>query len=166
MNDQQRNTLLALGIALGLISIPLTWFTAKAVQVEGRWQVLFQAVEAALEEVSPELEEANEVQVTGWEGRIDVPISTPLWVIVCIALGAGVLQLMRSSDMFDVPAPIVWLAALVACAWIGGTFIYVLKTQAAELGVGAFLGLASGVIPLLCLVVPKSKAENASTSGT
>ncbi len=166
MNDQQRNTLLALGIAVGLISIPLTWFTAKAVQIEGRFQGLAQTVESVLEEINPEIEEANKVHINGWEGQIGFPITTPLWVIICVAIGAGALQLMRSSEMFDVPLPIVWLAALAACAWIGGTFVYVLSTQVAELGVGAFLGLASGCIPLLCLVVPSKKEEASPMSGT
>lgn len=166
LNDQQRNTLLALGIAVGMISIPLTWFTAKAIQVEGRMQVFFmQTVESMLEQVDPDLEEVNQVEINAWEGQIEFPFKTPLWIIVCIAIGAGVLQLMRSSEMFEVPLTIVWLAALTACAWIGGTFLYVLSTKVAELGVGAFLGLASGCIPLLCLVVPPAKAEASPTHG-
>lgn len=151
--DQYRNTLLALGIALGLVSIPLTWLVADAVRVEGLAEIAVSAFETAVGE------EVNTVEVTGRDGTVNYPITAPLWLLVCIAVGAGVLQLMRGSEMFAVPLVIAWIVALAGCAWIAGTIIHVLRNDTAEVAAGAWLGLASSVIPVVCLLIPSPKRE-------
>lgn len=153
MPDQYRNTLLALGIALGLVSIPLTWFVAEAVQEDGFLRFAVDALELAVGE------EVNTVEVTGRDGQVDYPVTAPLWVLVCIAIAAGVLQLMRNSELFAVPHVIAWIVSIAGCAWIAGTIVTVIRENTAEVAIGAWLGLASAVIPVMCLLIPTAESE-------
>ncbi len=150
MTQPQKNTALAFAIVAALISLPLTWMTIRATpQIQGGLGDLGELFGAMLGEMT--------VNVTGLSGHLTFPFKTPIWLIVAVAIAANVLQLMRNSKVFAIPRFAEWVAALVAIAWIGLAVTLALFSGKATIGVGSLLGLASAVIPILCLAIPSSK---------
>lgn len=150
MNPKQKNTLLAAGIVSGLISLPMTWMTIRnaPMQIEGGFGNLF---DSAFQGMT--------FDVTGLNGHVTLLFKTPLWFVVAVAVGANVLQLMRSSDAFAIPRIALWIIAVVAAIWITIPIMMALSSGRATLGIGWFLGLCCAAAPLLCLVVPDTKVE-------
>ncbi|HIN96036.1 MAG TPA: hypothetical protein EYN03_10370, partial [Planctomycetes bacterium] len=152
MTQPQKNTALVFAIVAGLVSLPMTWMTLQGAEIQGGLGEIFNS---ALGEIS--------LVVTGLNGSITFLFKTPIWFIVVIAIAASVLQLMQDSETFSIPRPAQWATAIVALAWIGLAIVMALFSGKATLGMGALLGLFSGVVPVVCLAIA-SPDEQAARS--
>ena len=150
MTQPQKNTTLALGIVAGLLSLPLPWMTLRGATMQGNIGDMFNAQFGEMT-----------IDVTGLNGHVTILFKTPLWFIVGVAITANVLQLMRNSKSFAIPRSAEWLAAIVAVVWIVLAILVALFSGKATPGIGSLLGLASAVIPVVCLTV-----SSPSTPGT
>lgn len=118
MNAKQKNSLLAAAIVAGLLSLPMNWLTIRGAQVEGGFGMFFPG--------------NLTVDVTGLSGYVTFLFKTPLWFIVCVAISAGVLQLMRYTQAFAVPKFAEWAVAVVGLVWITVPCPYWSFSQAAR----------------------------------
>ena len=101
--------------------------------------------------------------MTGLNGKLTLLVETPLWFVVGVAVVAGVLQLMRYSQMFAIPKFAEWATAIVGAAWTGIPMIMMLFSGQVTVGIGWPLGMLCAAVPLLCLIVPtrgSKQAEN------
>lgn len=151
MNAKQKNTLLAVGIVSGLLSLPMTWMTIynAEVQVGGG---LGNAFNTAFQNMI--------FNVTGLNGQVTVFFTAPLWFVVGVAIAANVMQMMRSSGAFAIPKIALWVFAVVAAVWITIPMLLVLSSGKATLGIGWFLGVFCAAAPLICVSVPDTVAAN------
>jgi uncharacterized paraquat-inducible protein A len=154
MNSKQKNTALVASTVSGLFSLPLTWMTIPnaPLQVGGVVGDFFNSVFQGLS-----------VEVTGLNGYVTVFIKTPLWFVVCIAIGASLLQLIRHSTVFAIPRLALWGTAMVAVIWTSIPVGLILITGKASVGVGWLLGIFCALVPLVCLILPVRDA-NAATN--
>ena len=148
MTQPQKNTVLVFAIVAGLASLPLTWMTIRAAQFEGGVGGILNAALGGMT-----------LDVTGLNGHVTFLVETPIWLIVAVAIGANVLQLMRHSAMFAIPAWAEWLTALVATAWVSVAVFIAWFSDQATLGVGTLLGLFCAMAPLLCLAISTPAQE-------
>ena len=148
MTQPQKNTALVIAIVAGLVSLPLAWMTIHGARMEGGLGDMFNS---ALGEMT--------ITLTGLNGHVTLFFQTPLWFIIGIAIASSVLQLMGSSEMFAIPRIVEWMTAIVAVVWIGLTIVLALSSGKATLGVGALVGFAAAVIPLLCLTFPSTDQQ-------
>ena len=152
MTPPQRNTLLAVGIVCGLLALPTTWLT-----IDGG-EISFEGPGGNSLELDFGLPGMN-LAVTGLNGFVDLPVRTPLWLIISVAIGAGVLQLLRGTGQFALPPALLWITAGFVALWVLAVLIMALSNGKASLGIGALLGLASAVIPLVSLCVATAGAK-------
>ena len=143
MTQPQKNTALAFASVAGLISLPLTWMNIRGATIQGGFGDMFNSAFVPIT-----------IDVTGLNGHVTFLFETPLWLIIGVAIAASLLQLMRNSKMFAIPRFAEWLTAIVAVAWISLAVIVALFSGTASLGIGCLFGLASAVIPVICLAVP------------
>lgn len=144
MNDQTRTSLLVVGIIAGALSIPMTWFTIHNAQMNGPFPGM-------------SFPGGMSFDVTGLNGSITFLFKIPIWFLSLAAVGANVLQLLRNNAAFPVSKVVDGILAGVACVWIA---IGVLTSlSGASLGIGAILGLAAAVIPLVTLFIGNSEKK-------
>lgn len=107
------------------------------------------------------------LNVTGLNGHLTFLVKTPIWFIVCVAIAANILQLMSGSPSFAIPKIAQWATAIVATLWIALAVLLAIGSGKATLGIGALLGLASAVIPVVCLfLTPRSSQMLGSNEET
>jgi len=152
MERKTRVTLLVVGIAAGLLSIPMTWFSIQNAQLN-------------LPFPGASLPSGMSFDVTGINGSITALIKIPIWMLSLSAVSAGVLQLLRKDETFPVSKILDGTLAGIACVWIAiGILTSMVK---ASLGLGAILGLTAAVIPLVCMWVGETPpAKNLSDMPT
>jgi hypothetical protein len=146
MNTRQRNTALVAAIAAGLASLPLTWMTIQNVSFQGGLGYSFNFLFGSMN-----------LDVTALNGHVTLLVKTPLWFVVCIAIGASVVQLMKNSRSFEIPNMVEWIVAIVANIWTIVPMGMVVLSGKAGLGIGALLGLSCALTPLVCLVMTDNK---------
>jgi hypothetical protein len=151
MTQPQKNTALAFAILAGLISLPLTWMTIHNAKLESGFGDL-----SAFAGIT--------VEVTGLNYQVTFPLKTPFWCIIGVAIAASLLQLMRNSKMFAIPRFAEWLTAIVAVAWISLIIIVTWFSGEVSLGIGSLFGLASAVIPVVCLAIPASRKQTVDSN--
>lgn len=150
MTQPQKNTSLALAIALGLISLPLTWMTIRGATFQGGpADVLNLAFREMIETV----------EITALDGYVTLLFKAPIWSIVCVSILASVLQLMRSSEVFAIPRLAEWATSFAGLAWMSLAVVCVVSSGKASLSIGCLLGLTAAVIPVVCLAVPLSPSN-------
>ena len=157
MNPRQRNSLLAAGIAAGVVSLPMTWMTIRnaEMQIEGGFGDMFNS---AFQDMT--------INVTGLNGTLTFLFSTPLWFVIGFATAANVLQLMRSSELFAIPSFVLWLFAIVSLVWITIPILSALTSGKVTLGLGWFLGLFCAGAALASLLVPGDVESNERPSAS
>lgn len=148
MKQQHKNSLLALAIGCGLLSLPMTWMTIRGAQIQGGFGELFNSAFGGMT-----------IDVTGLNGHITFLVKTPIWFIVLLAIAASVLQLVKESKMFAIPRAGAWGVACLAVVWVGIAIVMALSSGKASLGIGALLGLTSAAIPMAMLLVPTPTPE-------
>jgi hypothetical protein len=143
MNAKQKNTLLIVAIVSGIISLPLPWMSIH--------NAMFQTpLGGSLTFPLPLL---TQVDVTGLNGKVTFLITSPIWLVVCIAMAASALQFMRQSRMFEIPNFVVWGAAIFALICTSAPVLAALFSGNASLGIGWLFGLFCAAAPLACLVL-------------
>ncbi|WP_339748157.1 hypothetical protein [uncultured Rubinisphaera sp.] len=152
MTQPQKNTALAAAIVAALLSLPLTWMTIQNAEIQGGFGNMFNYLGGMT------------INVTGLNGNVTFLFKTPIWFIVCIAIGASVLQLMAGSKSFAIPRFAQWATAIIATTWIGLAVIIAISSDKATLGIGALLGLLSAIIPMVCLFMSTSASETLSSA--
>ncbi len=105
MDDKQRNTLLAVGVASGLLSLPMPWLVFRIPGAFGG---------GPLVDVADDLY-AN---VTGLNGTALLLISVPIWFVMVFAILANLLQFKCFSEMIVIPRAVLWAFAIFSEAWI------------------------------------------------
>ena len=91
ITERKKNTMLAIAMLAGLLSLPAPWMTIHNATAMGM-----------------------NVDITGFSGYFTWPIKFPFWVAVTIAIVASGLQLMRNSKIFYIPRAAEWTAVLIA----------------------------------------------------
>ncbi len=145
MTRPQQNTALSAAIVCGLLSVPLTWMTIRNPELPGGFGGMFPAAFSGMS-----------IDVTGLNGSITVLFKTPIWFVMCVAIAASALQLLSQSGTFAIPRIAQWSIAVLALIWVGVAILTGLASSKATLGIGALLGLASAVIPVVCLFLTRS----------
>jgi hypothetical protein len=151
MKQQHKNSLLALAVVAGLLSVPMTWMTIRGVRMPGDLGDFFNSV---LNEVA--------VEVTGLNGHFTLFIRTPIWFVVLVAIAASVVQFMRQSSTFAIPQAVEWGTAVLAVAWIVPALAIALYAGKASIGMGAILGLLSAATPIAMLCLPTAVVADRS----
>jgi hypothetical protein len=149
MNSKTKNTILAAGIVSGLASLPLTWMTIHNASMN---------VEGGLGELFNSAFQGMTFDVTALNGHVTLLIKTPLWFVVAVAIAANVIQLMRHSNAFAIPKIALWIAAVMAAAWIAIPVLVALSSGKVTLGIGFLLGLLCAAAPLVCLIADDGRA--------
>ncbi len=139
MTQPQKNTALVCGIVAAVLSLPLTWITIRNAQVQGGFGTMFNPFGGMT------------FNITGLNGHLTFFVKTPIWFIVSVAIAANILQLMSGSPSFAIPDIAQWGTAIVATLWLVLPVLTTIGSGKATLGIGALLGLASAVIPVVCL---------------
>jgi hypothetical protein len=152
MNAKQKNSLLAVGLIAGLLSLPTTWLTIHNAQIGGDFGKLFGSTFNGMS-----------VPVTGLNGKLALLVEAPLWFVVGVAVVAGVLQLMRHSQTFAIPKVAEWATAVVGVVWTSIPIIVVLFSGQVSPGVGWPLGMFCAAAPLVCLIVPTHDSKQAES---
>jgi hypothetical protein len=146
MDVKQKNSLLAVGIVVGLLSLPTTWLTIHDATIgspfPGEMGKQFGSITLGT------------LPVSGLAGSVTFPVEAPLWFLVGLAIFAGVLQLMQHSPIFAIPKFVEWAAAIAGIVWMCVPMVVTLFSGQATLGIGCLLGLCCAAMPLVCLVVP------------
>jgi len=153
MTQPQKNTVLAFAIVAGVISLPLPWMTITEATIQGGFGNMLNSPFGRLT-----------IDVTGLNGHVTFLFKMPIWFIVGIAIAASVLQLMHNSKMFAIPRFAEWLTSIVAVTWVAFAIIIALLSGKATLGIGSLLGLASAVIPVVCLAIPATQTQAMDSS--
>ena len=83
MKQQHKNSLLALAIFCGLLSLPMTWLTIRDAQIQSGFGEMFNSAFGGIT-----------IDVTGLNGHLTFLVKTPIWFIVLLAIAASSLQLM------------------------------------------------------------------------
>ena len=83
-----------------------------------------------------------------------------LWFVVGVAIAANALQLMRSSNAFEISKAALWIVAIVAAVWMTIPLFVALFSGKATLGIGCLLGLCCAATALLCLSVTDAEVVN------
>ena len=155
MTQSQKNTALAIAIVAGLISLPLTWMTIRGATIQGGLGEMFNSMLGGMT-----------IDVTGLNGHVTFLFKTPIWFIVGVAIAASVLQLMHNFEMFAISRIVEWLTSIVAVAWVLIAIIIALFSGQASLGIGSLLGLASSVIPVVCLAIPTPRKQESDSNNS
>lgn len=153
MNAKQRNTLLVSGIVSSLLSLPLTWMTISGVELQGPF----------LDQLSGSFAGFS-FDVTGLNGFVTLLFNVPIWLVVCIAIAASALQLMRASNNFAVSTTVIWVTAIAGVVWAVIPVGISLSSGKATLGVGTLFGWFGAIAPFISLMrlQPESSALHAS----
>lgn len=157
MKQPHKNSLLALAIVSGLLSLPTTWMTIHGAQFQGGFGNMR---DPAFGEMFNPVFGQMKIDVTGLNGHFTFLVETPIWFITLVAIAASIVQLMRGSKIFAIPAAVEWSIACVAVGWVGLAIITALFSGKASLGIGSILGLFSAATPLAVLFVPSAATEN------
>lgn len=150
MTQPQKNTLRAIAIVAGLLSLPLTWMTLTGATMRGPFGESMGAPFGGMT-----------INVTGLNGSLTFLVKTPIWFVIGLAIAANALQLMRNTKVFAVPPVAEWVSAVVALVWVSMAILIALGSEKAGLGIGALVGLVCAAIPVVCLVI-KSPPESAN----
>jgi len=153
VKQQHKNSLLALAIVAGLLSLPMTWMTIRGAQIQGGFGEMFNSALGGMT-----------FDVTGLNGHLTFLVKTPIWFIILVAIAASVVQLMRGSKTFAIPSAVEWGLACVAVAWVGFAFVVPLFSDQASFGMGALLGLFAAATPLAMLCLPTAEVEDRSAN--
>jgi hypothetical protein len=153
MKQQYKNSLLALAIVVGLLSLPMTWMTIRGAQIQGGFGEMFNSVFGNMT-----------FDVTGLSGHVTFLVETPIWFIILVTIAASVVQLMRGSKTFAIPSVVEWGLACVAVAWVGLALVLALFSDQVSLGMGALLGLFAAATPFVMLCLPTAAADDRSAN--
>jgi hypothetical protein len=153
VKQQHKNSLLALAIVAGLLSLPMTWMTIRGAQILGGFGEMFNFAFDGMT-----------IDVTGLNGHLTFLVKTPIWFIILVAIAASVVQLMRGSKTFAIPSAVEWGIACVAVAWVGLALVIALFSGKASLGIGALLGLFAAATPFAMLCLPSAAADDRSAN--
>jgi len=138
-----------LSLALLGLCLPLTWFTLSDVAVQT--PDLFGGSEGfpGASTFSGMFPSSLTIDVTAWNGTMDIFVELPIWVVVAIGGLGTLLALLRSLRRFDVP-PVLILAILTfALAHVGMSLYAVAASGNADFGAGLFVAAVA-----LLLAVP------------
>ncbi len=152
MNTKQRNTFLASAIASGLFSLPATWMHFR--NFESRVGAIGEQRSTVLRGVSH--------SVTGVDGDVSFLFTVPIWVVVCIAIGASLLHFMRESDRFAVSMWAIWATGSFAIAWMVVPLAVSLTPDHTILGIGTLLGIYCAAVPLICAILSRRDPMNST----
>ncbi len=147
MNSKQKNSVLVAGILAGVISLPLPWMSISN-----------PVLQSPLGGSIP-LPIFGQVQVTGFNGSVTFLVTSPIWLVIALAIGASVAQFMRQSKMFEIPTFVVWAIAILALTLTIVPLIGALTSGQASPGIGWLLGLFCAAAPVICLAT-RTSAEN------
>lgn len=145
MDIRQKNTLLVTAILAGLVSLPLTWMTIHNPQLQ---------LGGGMNGLTEMFGTPISFDVTGLNGHVTMLIKAPLWFVVCVAMGASVLQLMQNSKVFAVPTIVAMFAAVIGMVWTAAPIVPALVTGKGTPGIGWLLAMYCAAVPLACLAVP------------
>lgn len=157
MDIRQKNTLLVTAILAGLMSLPLTWMTIHNAQFQ------FGGMNGLNQMFGNELP-AMSFDVTGLNGHVTMLIKAPLWFVVCVAIGAGVLQLIQHSRMFAVPMFAARGAAVIGLVWTMVPIVPAMLTGKGTPGIGWLLAMYCAAVPVVCLAVPSHPVKDAANN--
>jgi hypothetical protein len=143
MNAKQKNTMLIAAIVSGIISLPLPWMSIH--------NAVFQNPFGG--SLTLPLPLPTQIDLTGINGKVTFLITSPIWLVVCIAMAGSALQFMRQSKMFEIPNFVVWGAAIFALIWSSVPVLVALFSGNASLGIGWLFGLFCAAAPLACLML-------------
>lgn len=152
MNTKQRNTFLASAIAAGLFSLPATWMQFR--NFETRVGAIGERRKAVLHGASHD--------VTGLDGDVSFLFPVPIWVVVCVAIGASLLHFMRESDHFAVSRWAIWATGSFAIVWMVIPLAVSLSPDHTILGIGTLLGIYSAIVPLICAIPSRREPTNST----
>jgi len=153
MDARLKNSTRVAAIISGLMSLSMPWMTIHNAQLrfgDGQGDV-FSSAPSGLS-----------LTVTALNGYVTFLAKTPLWFIVCAAVGANVAQFMANSRYFAIPRPMEWAIAVLACFLIVLLAVVAIGTGQATLGIGWCLGLFCAAVPILCLARPTSGGSEAT----
>jgi len=142
MTQPQKNTLRAIAIVAGLLSLPLTWMTLTGATMRGPFGNSMGSPFGGMT-----------INVTGLNGSLTFLVKTPIWLVIGMAIAANALQLMRNTKVFAVPPVAEWGTAVVALVWVSMAILIALGSEKAGLGIGALVGLVCAAVPVVCLVI-------------
>ena len=145
MTGPQKNTLLASAVLAGLISLPMTWMTFSNASISS--PVLNMPNGAEISFNMPSLQ----LNANGLNGSVRLLFQTPFWFVMATAILAALLQLARSTELFEVPKWAAWVAAGLATAWISVTWLTGLFSSKASVGIGLLPATYAAVVPLVTL---------------
>lgn len=154
MTQPQKNTLRAIAIVVGLLSLPMTWMTLTGGTMRSPFGETLGFPVGGMT-----------INVTGLNGSITFLVKTPVWFVVGVAILANALQMMKNTKVFAVPAAAEWVTAILAVGWVTVAILVGIGSEKASLGIGAVLGLVCAAIPLVCLLVKSPPEEVAVVEG-
>jgi hypothetical protein len=155
MTQPQKNTVRAIAIVCGLLSLPMTWMTVTGATMQGPFG---QSLGSPFGGMT--------INVTGINGSLTFLVKTPIWFIVGVAIAANALQLMRNTKVFAVPPVAEWVTAIGGVGWVVIAILSAVGSAKATLGIGAILGLVCAGGALLCLVIKSPPVEQSSDPGS
>jgi hypothetical protein len=154
MNPKKQNSLLLAAIVSGLIALPLPWMTIHNAQLMPEVGG-FPAMSMQL----------MTLDVNGFNGSFTLLVKLPIWFVVCIAVGASAIQLLRQTQSFEVPKNAEWLMAWAGIIWTAGPLV-ALFTGRVTPGIGWLLGLFCSAVPLYCLMTASSSPTRSTTASS
>lgn len=154
MNVRQKNTALVAAIVSGIISLPLTWMTIST--------PLFPNSTGGSIPFPLPIQVTSQFEVTAFNGSVTFLVTTPIWLVVCIAIAASVIQFMRQSRAFEIPSFVVWGVAIVALVWTTLPVLIAVFSGGASPSIGWLFGLICAALPLACLIFPTKGAAAVS----
>ena len=184
MDIRQKNTLLVTAILAGLMSLPLTWMTIHNARVQSEGGVNIRLGFISAHDHNAELKfgggmndrggmnahiemfgapySAMSFDVTGLNGHVTMFFNAPLWFVICVAIGANVLQLMQHSRLFTVPTFAAWGTALIGIVWTSAPIGLTLVTGKATPGIGWLPAMYCAAAPIVCLSVLTRSVNDAA----
>ena len=129
-------TLLAISVLAGVLSLPLEWFTLTNVVVDSS---SFSGSVSALDGASL--------------------FAIPVWAIVAIAIIAGLLQLLDATRFCAIPRFVTLSFAIIALIAMSVTIIFPIAAHGVTANEGAFFGFLSAAIPTIALAIGMQKNE-------
>ncbi|TWT63239.1 hypothetical protein [Rubinisphaera italica] len=139
MTEPQKKSALVSAIFVGVLSLGLPWMTMESGNT-------FRGIGFPFA--------GGTVDVSAFSGSSTFLVKIPFWFLVFLSIAASVIQLLRNNPSFAFPQFIKWGMAIFPVVWISSTMLLVIFSAQATLGIGLILGLASALIPLICLFLP------------
>ena len=134
------------GMIASLVSLPLTWFTLKSTMGD---MTGMPGLGGAM---------SFSVSANGFKGLL---FGIPIWLVMLVAAGAGLLQYLRAIGKFEAPPAAEWGTAIGAAAILALGMIRLI-TAGLMPGIGMLLGLAGAAVPIVCLAMPTQGGETSS----